>query len=86
VATKGGVLAVPRPATPYGLDLVSATDNNGVRTCLLQDGLSDGSGSVTDTYAYDAFGAVKTHTGSSANEWRFAGESPICYQVPPILR
>jgi hypothetical protein len=44
---------------PYGLDLVSATDNNGVRTYLLQDGLgsttglTDGSGSVTDTYTYD---------------------------------
>jgi hypothetical protein len=40
----------------YGLDLVSATDNNGVRTYLLQDGLSsttgltDGSGSVADTH------------------------------------
>jgi YD repeat-containing protein len=37
-------------------------------------GLTDGSGSVTDTYTYDAFGAVKAQTGSSANGWRFTGE------------
>jgi hypothetical protein len=33
-------------------------------------GLTDGSGSVTDTYTYYASGAVKAHTYSSANEWR----------------
>ncbi len=27
-------------------------------------GLTDGSGSVTATYQYDAFGAVKTKTGN----------------------
>jgi len=55
--TRGGVLPpTTNGATTsylYGLDLVSATDNNGVRTYLLQDGLgsttglTDGSGSVT---------------------------------------
>ncbi len=29
---------------------------------------------MTATYQYDAFGAVKTKTGSSANEWRFTGQ------------
>jgi YD repeat-containing protein len=39
-----------------------------VRTYYLQDGLgsttglTNGSGGVTDTYTYDAFGAVKTKT------------------------
>jgi RHS repeat-associated protein len=29
---------------------------------------------VTDTYTYDVLGAVRSRTGTSANEWRFTGE------------
>ncbi len=64
----------------YGADLLSETDNNNVTTYLLQDGLgsttglTNSSGSVTDTYTYDAFGATKTHTGTSPNVWKFTGE------------
>jgi YD repeat-containing protein len=58
----------------YGLDSLSATDNNGVRTYFLQDGLgsttglTDDDGSMTATYQYDAFGAVNTKT-----DMRFGG-------------
>jgi len=51
-----------------------------VQTYYLQDGLgstpglANGSGSVTDTYGYDVFGATKSHTGSSANVWKYTGE------------
>ena len=70
----------------YALDMLSATDNSNVTTYFLQDGLgsttglTDDSGGVTDTYAYDVFGATKSHTGSSANAWLFTGElqdSPV---------
>ncbi len=37
-------------------------------------GLTNSSGSVTDSYTYDAFGATKTHTGTSVNVWKFTGE------------
>jgi RHS repeat-associated protein len=29
---------------------------------------------VTDTYRYDAFGAIRSHTGGSPNEWLLTGE------------
>ena len=66
----------------YGLDLVSATDNNGVRTYLLQDGLgsttglTDGSGSVTDTtHQYDAFGSGGLRESGSRRCATAAGSS-----------
>jgi RHS repeat-associated protein len=49
-------------------------------TYRLTDGLGstvnlcDASGSVLVTYAYDAFGAIRSQTGSSANYWQFTGE------------
>ncbi len=36
--------------------------------------LTDGSGNVTATYAYDAFGAVRSQTGSTTNLWQFTGQ------------
>lgn len=36
--------------------------------------LTDTSGAVTDTYAYDAFGALISRTGSTPNEYLYAGE------------
>ena len=50
-----------------------------MQTYYLQDapgstmGLTDGSGSVTDSYTYDVFGATKSHVGTSANQYRFPG-------------
>jgi len=63
----------------YGLDLISATDGTGDRTYFLYDGLgsttdlADEDGTVTGTYAYDAFGPVRAHTGAST-EWSYTGE------------
>jgi RHS repeat-associated protein len=36
--------------------------------------LANASGAVTDTWTYDVFGAVRSHTGSSGTEFTFAGE------------
>ena len=36
--------------------------------------LTDELGSVTDTYAYDAFGTLLASTGTTANRYRYAGE------------
>jgi len=49
-------------------------------TYRLTDGLGstvalcNGSGVVTDTWTYDVFGAVKTHTGTNGSEFTFTGE------------
>jgi RHS repeat-associated protein len=62
----------------YGLDLISKT-NGTTQEYYLTDGLgsttgiTDGSGTVTGTYAYDAFGAVRAQTGATT-EWSFTGE------------
>lgn len=64
----------------YGLDLISATDGAGVQTYYTYDGLgsttdlTDGTGSRTDWYEYDVFGAIRDSGGSSANDWLFTGE------------
>jgi hypothetical protein len=55
-----------------GLFSASATGSGGLRPdrrSRRQFGstteLADGDGTVTGTYAYDAFGPVRTHTGAS---------------------
>ena len=64
----------------YGLDLISATDSLGVQTYFTYDGLgstadlTNGSGTVTGTYSYDVFGAVRAQTGGGENVWQFTGE------------
>ena len=64
----------------YGLDLISATDASDDQTYFTYDGLgsttalTDDTGAVTDTYAYDVFGSVRSRTGTSANIWEFTGE------------
>jgi RHS repeat-associated protein len=64
----------------YGLDLISRTDSGGNQEYYLADGLgsttglANGSGSVTASYQYDAFGAIRSQTGSSPNEFTFTGE------------
>ncbi len=64
----------------YGLDLISATDGSGNQTYFTYDGLgsttdlTNGGGTVTDQYSYDAFGAVRSHSGGSPNYWQFTGE------------
>lgn len=64
----------------YGLDLISMTDGAGSQTYFSYDGLgsvsdlTDGTGTVTDTFVYDVFGAVTTQTGTTATAWKFTGE------------
>ncbi len=64
----------------YGLGLISTTDNAGAQTYRTTDGLgstinlTDSSGNVQVTYAYDAFGAIRSQSGSSSNYWLFTGE------------
>ena len=64
----------------YGLDLISSTDGAGNRTYFSYDGLgstsdlTDAAGTVTDTYSYDVFGAVRARTGTNASPWKFTGE------------
>jgi RHS repeat-associated protein len=36
--------------------------------------LTDRNGAVTDTYTYEAFGNILTTTGSTPNNFKFAGE------------
>jgi len=64
----------------YGLDLLELTDPAGSPAFYHADGLgstralSDASGQRTDAYSYDAFGAVRSHAGSAAQHFLFAGE------------
>ncbi len=36
--------------------------------------LTDASGSVTDSYTYDVFGALRSQTGTTANDFRYTGQ------------
>jgi RHS repeat-associated protein len=62
----------------YGLDMIS-TVQGATATYYLTDGLgsttqlTDGAGAVAGAYTYDAFGSVRSHSGS-ATEWSFTGE------------
>ena len=65
----------------YGHDLISQTMvGAGATSFYTSDGLgsiralTNSTGSVTDRYAYDAFGSALATTGSTANAYRFTGE------------
>jgi len=65
----------------YGLDLISRWDTNtGLSIYYVHDGhgsvraLTDQAGAVTDTYDYDAFGNLIHQTGTTPNNYLFAGE------------
>jgi len=36
--------------------------------------VTDATGAVTATYAYDVFGTIKSSTGSGSTDFRFAGQ------------
>ncbi len=63
----------------YGLDLISQ-ERGGQTSFYLVDGLgsttalTDASGNLTDTYTYDAFGETSGRSGSTENNYLFAGE------------
>ena len=68
----------------YGHDLISQTRpsaGSGTETSYyLYDGLgstralTNSAGTVTDTYTYDAFGNLLDNTGSTTNDYLYAGE------------
>jgi RHS repeat-associated protein len=64
----------------YGHGLISQTDGSGTQTYALSDGigstraLTDGSGTVTATYDYDVFGALRASTGTASTDYRFTGQ------------
>ena len=64
----------------YGLGLISTTSNAGTTSYYLSDGLgstsqlTDSTGTVTDGYSYDVFGAPKVTTGTTANDFRYTGQ------------
>jgi RHS repeat-associated protein len=63
----------------YGLDLISQRQNSSVSFYNYDGhgsvrGLSNTSGSVTDTYTYDAFGTLIERIGTTSNSYLYAGE------------
>ena len=65
----------------YGLSgPIAETDGAGNTSYYLQDGLgstmqlTDTSGNVTDSYTYDAFGAMTSHTGTNPQPFGYAGQ------------
>ena len=63
-----------------GLGMVFWADAAANVTYRLADGLgstvalANAGGAITDTYTYDVFGAVRSHSGASATEFTFTGE------------
>jgi RHS repeat-associated protein len=77
---SGGTTNLVRIYT-YGLDLISQRDAvTTVQNFYGYDGngntrfLTDASGTITDTYVYDAFGDLIASTGTTANFYRYSGE------------
>jgi RHS repeat-associated protein len=74
-------------AYTYGLSLISQRQANGTVHFYGIDGhgsarfLTDGSGNVTDTYAYDAFGMLIASTGATTNNYLYCIE-----QYDPALQ
>ena len=64
----------------YGADLIARVAPDGTATYYHHDGLgsarllSNASGQNVATYTYDAFGVLRSATGSVTNSFRFAGE------------
>jgi RHS repeat-associated protein len=63
----------------YGHDLISQRQSSGVSFYNYDGhgsvrGLSNLSGAITDTYDYDAFGTLIGRTGTTANNYLYAGE------------
>jgi RHS repeat-associated protein len=64
----------------YGLGRIAQVADDDTTHYYLSDelgstmALTDADGDVVNTYNYDVFGPVSTHTGSQPNEFRFTGE------------
>lgn len=68
----------------YGLGLISREDANGANFRVYHFdlrgstvALTDGSGVVTDAYAYDPFGALVEASGGTANPFRYNGRDGV---------
>ena len=80
LTVSGGATNLVKVFT-YGHDLIAQRIvSNGLRTFYGYDGngntryLTGTNTAVSDTYAYDAFGASLTSSGSTANDYLYAGE------------
>ena len=64
----------------YGLGLIAETDNAGSTHFYLSDGLGsttqlvESDGDVANTYTYDVWGALRSTTGTTTNQFDFTGE------------
>ena len=64
----------------YGLGLISTTSNAGATSYYLPDALgstsqiTDSAGAITDRYAYDVYGALRSSTVTTPNDFRFTGQ------------
>jgi len=64
----------------YGRGMLYWVDGSGNRTYRMTDGLgstvalANSSGVLTDTWTYDVFGAVRSHSGTNGTEFTFTGE------------
>ena len=64
----------------YGDDLIQQSQASANERYYLYDGLgstrllSDSTGSITDTYDYEAFGSVLNQSGATQNNYQFTGE------------
>ena len=80
ISVSGGTTNLAKVFT-YGHDLIAQrTVSSGVRNFYGYDGsgntryLTGTSAAISDTYIYDAYGTLLTSTGSTANDYLFAGE------------
>lgn len=79
LTVSGGTTNLARAYT-YGLDLITQRASDGTVRFYGYDGhgstrfLTDGSGNVTDTYMYDAFGTLVNSSGTSTNNYLYTGE------------
>ena len=70
---KAQTTSADETMSAYGLGLISTTDGSGNTSFCLPDGLgstsqlTNSAGTVTDRYAYDAFGAMRSQSGATAN-------------------
>jgi RHS repeat-associated protein len=64
----------------HGAELLVRRDGTGTAEYAHPDGrlstrvLTDATGAITDSYAYDAFGRLESHVGASPNPYRFGGQ------------
>ena len=74
----------------YGLGLIARIDSTGNILYYHFDGqhntvaLSNDSGRVTDTYAYEPFGKMLKHTGSSRQPYAFLGMYGVQQETPSL--